>query len=88
MLVSGSVSNEIFQGYGIIEWTSGDVYCGNLKDNLRHGYGIWRSADGTKEVRVCGSDATIMIQCVTSPYCSSTVSCSSLRSSSLSLSRR
>ncbi|GMH65407.1 hypothetical protein TrST_g10128 [Triparma strigata] len=49
MLVSGSVSDEIFQGYGIIEWTSGDSYCGNLKDNLRSGFGVWKSADGTKE---------------------------------------
>jgi hypothetical protein len=48
MLTSGHVTNEIFQGYGIIEWNNGDAYCGNITDNLREGYGIWTSADGSK----------------------------------------
>ena len=49
MLVSGNVENEIFQGYGIIEWTNGDVFSGSIKDNYRDGFGVWKSADGTKE---------------------------------------
>jgi hypothetical protein len=49
MLTSGTVENEIFRGYCIIEWTNGDVYSGEVKNNYRDGWGIWRSADGTKE---------------------------------------
>lgn len=49
MTIDGFVEDEVFQGYGVIEWDSGDVYIGDLKDGIREGSGIWRSADGSKE---------------------------------------
>jgi len=54
MTIDGWVDDEVFQGYGVIEWNSGDVYIGDMKDGNREGSGIWRSADGCKEVSEYG----------------------------------
>jgi hypothetical protein len=33
-------------GYGVYEWSSGNVYKGNFFDDLRNGYGEMQWADG------------------------------------------
>ncbi|CAM9391566.1 unnamed protein product, partial [Laminaria digitata] len=37
-------------GYGVYSWPSGDVFMGQWRNGLRHGPGMFRSADGREYV--------------------------------------
>ena len=34
-------------GFGVFKWPEGDIYEGNFKDDISHGYGEMTLADGT-----------------------------------------
>ena len=42
----GGYVNDLYEGFGIYRWPSGDKYEGNFKGGKKNGQGLWTGCDG------------------------------------------